>query len=265
MTLSDQIQKAGKIPFAYGTSDFRVTNDWWYSMALNAYLGADELKKVLKGESPWDSELVKEATKTYVDMWQKGYINDKASHAITLDDAWGLFSNGETAMKMEGSWALNQVVNEVSGFEVDYFIMPSWREGVKTILPTGLGDTFAVNSKTKYPDLAAEFLNLLYSTDTASKYATIGKFFPLNDLDLSNAINVDPIVKDVLSTMNEYLSRGDTGYVAWTYFSPKAYSYIWNNLESVFLGQLSVDEYLKSVQQHALEDKNKQMLFNFND
>jgi raffinose/stachyose/melibiose transport system substrate-binding protein len=263
--LNEKIKAKDIMPFTFGTSDVRVVNEWWLSEAYNAYLGPEDLKKVLKNEIPWTSDLVKDATKTYVDMWQNGYINDKQSHAITLDDAWTLFNNEKAAMKLEGTWALSRLLNTPPSFETDFFIMPAWREGVKDNLPIGLGDSFGINAKSDNPDLAAAFLDKLLSAERAQEALENGTFLPINDLEVDGNDRVDPFVSKVYKEMDAILKEGNAGYVSWTYFPPSVLSHLWNNIDSVLLGQMSIDDYLQKAQENAEKDADSNLLFKFSD
>lgn len=265
MALSEQIQKKDIMPFAFGTSDFRTVNEWWLSVAYNSYLGPQELKKVLKGEQPWTSDMVKQATEKYVDMWRKGFINNKQSHAISMEDAWGVFNNNKAAMKLEGTWALSRLINTPPPFETGFFIMPGWREGVEPNLPIGLGDSIGINAKSKHPELAAELLDLIFSTQRAEKLINLGQFSPMNDLDVAGVEGVDPLVVNVYETMNGMLDKGNAGYVSWTYFPPTVLSYLWNNIDALFLEQMTVDEYLKKTQESMDKDTENNMLFKFSE
>jgi raffinose/stachyose/melibiose transport system substrate-binding protein len=208
---------------------------------------------------------LKEATATYVDMWQEGYINNKQSHAISMEDAWGLFNNDQAAMKLEGTWALSRLQNDPPPFEVGFFAMPSWRDEVEANLPIGLGDAIGINANTDHPELAAELLDFIYRAERAEKLVKLGQFQPMNGLEVANVEGVSPLVVEVYNKMNDMLDSGKAGYISWTYFPPSALSYLWNNIDSVFLEQMTIDEYLQKTQEAAEKDKENNMLFNFSD
>lgn len=265
IALNKEIKEAGKMPFAFGTTDFRPSNEWWLSMVYNSYLGPEEFKKVLKNEVPWSSDLVKEATETWKDIWQKGYINDKQSHAISLDDAWYLFRNEEAVMKMEGTWASSTITTDPPPFEVDFFTMPSWRDGVDANYPMALGENAGINSKTKNPKEAAKFLDWLFSDEVGTLMAKQGYFYPNKNIDVNSINDLDPIVLKTHEALDNGFQEGNTGYASWTYWGPNVEQYLWENIDSVFLDQLSVDEYLKNADEKARKDEEEGLLFEFKD
>jgi raffinose/stachyose/melibiose transport system substrate-binding protein len=261
MQLNGDIANEGLIPFAFGTTDFRPANEWWLSVVYNSYLGPDEFKKVLENDVPWTSDLVNEATEIWVDIWQKGYINEKKSHAISGDDAWNLFRNEKAAMKMEGTWATSTFTTNPTDFEVDFFVMPGWREGVEPTLPMALGESVGINSKTKHPDEAAAFIDWLFSDEVGSMMFEQGYFYPNKGIEAPS--DIDPIVKATHEALNEGMDKGNTGYASWTYWGPNVQHYLWDNIDSVFLDQLSVEDYLKKAQENADKDEEEGLLFNF--
>lgn len=263
LQLNKDIKDEGLIPFAFGTTDFRPANEWWLSVVYNSYLGPDEFKKVLTNEVPWDSDLVKEATNIWADIWNEGYVNEKKSHAISGDDAWNLFRNEQAVMKMEGTWALSNFTTDPTDFDVDFFVMPGWRDGVDSILPMALGEAVAVNAKTEHPEEAVAFIDWLYSDEVGSKMFEQGNFYPNRDIESSD--EVDELVKVVHEELSSGMEKGNTGYASWTYWGPNVQYYLWDNIDSVFLGQLSVDDYLKSAQENAVKDEKEGLLFDFND
>jgi raffinose/stachyose/melibiose transport system substrate-binding protein len=107
------------------------------------------------------------------------FVNDKQSYAITLDDAWDVFNNKKAAMKLEGTWALSRILNKDTKppFNIGFFVMPTWRDGINPALPLGIGDAIGINAKTKHPEETAAFLDYYYSKEIASEYVKLGQFF----------------------------------------------------------------------------------------
>jgi raffinose/stachyose/melibiose transport system substrate-binding protein len=261
VNLSKKMNDKGIIPFAFGSSDFKAANEWWLTVAFNETIGADGFKKVLTGETPWNSPEMKEAVGKLNNLWTKGYLNDKQSQAITVDDATTLFMSGKAAMKMEGTWMLSTLKGSPPPFDWDVFIMPSWKDGVEQNLPLALGGAIGINKNTKHPDETAEFLDWMNSNKNVEKLLEQGGFSPINGL---KAENLDPHVQKSFNLLNEAMKNNQTGYAAWTYWPPSAETYAWSNIEPVWLGQIDTDTYLDKLQKAFEKDKEKGKLFNFN-
>ncbi|MBS4210500.1 ABC transporter substrate-binding protein [Bacillus sp. FJAT-50079] len=263
IALNEKIKKSGKIPVAFGTTDFRPSNEWWLSVVYNSYLGGTEFKKVLKNELSWSSDLMQEATQTWKELWQEGYINEKQSHAISIEDSWYLFNNEEAAMKMEGTWATSRLTTDPPSFEVDFFVMPAWRDGLEPTLPMALGESAGINSKTKHPKESAQFLDWLFSDEVGTLMAEQGLFYPNENIDVTSINNIDPIILKVYEALEESFEKGNTGYASWTYWGPNVEQYLWDNIDGVFLEQFTVEEYLRNADEKAKKDEDEGLLFDF--
>jgi raffinose/stachyose/melibiose transport system substrate-binding protein len=263
MKLCKAMQDKGIIPFAFGSSDFKTANEWWLSEAYNQTLGADEFKKVLTGESLWNSDLMTEATTKLVDMWQKGYISNKQSAAITIDNATTLFLSKKAAMKMEGTWLLSGLIDKKPGFDWGMFQMPAWRDGVKANFPLALGDATGINKNTKHPDQVAQFLDFLNRPDVIKSMIPRGQFHPVNGVDVRQITDIDPHVKEAYTLLKSAIDQNGTGYAAWTYWPPAVETYAWGNIESVFYKQTDLKAYLEKCVQEFQKDKTGGKLFKF--
>lgn len=263
ISLAEKIDKEKIMPFAFGSSDFKASNEWWLSEAFNATLGPDEFKKVLTGEKQWNDEKMVDAITKLSDIWQKGYINKKLSHAISIDDAWNLFYSNKAAMKMEGTWGLQGIIDQNPDFQWDVFMLPAWSNGVEANLPLALGDATGINANSKHPDEVAVFIDYLFSVERAQHEVTRGAFYPVNGVDAASIEGLDPHIAKTYDMLSQAMAEKKTGYAAWTYWPPNTETYLWDNLDSVFLGQLSVENYLENAQKEADKDKADGKLFDF--
>ncbi|MFC4597650.1 ABC transporter substrate-binding protein [Cohnella hongkongensis] len=262
-SLGQSMMDKGIIPFGYGSGDVKAANAWWYSIAFGNTLGSEEMKRMLKGDIPWNNELMKEAAQKLVDLYQNGYISDKKAPILTMDDGWNLFASGKAAMDNEGTWVLARLADKKPDFEVGFFTMPAWRSGVEADLQIGLGSMTGINANTSIPGLASDFLDRLYTAETAAAALQFGQFYPVKEVG-SGSDALDPLVKQVYETLDKAL-EGSAGYLSWTYYPPRTDSYLWQNLDSVLLQQMTVDEFLDHTQAKAEEDAKNGSLFNFKD
>lgn len=265
LALSEAIVAKDIMPFAFGASDFRAANEWWFSMAYNATLGPDTVKQLLSGEIPWNGPESKLAIEKLVELWQKGYINNKQSQAITGDDATNLFLNGKAAMKMEGTWLLGTLTSRGADLDWGVFPMPSWSDGVETTLPLALGSAYGINSKSKHPDEAALFLDYLVQPETAQKAIVGSGFQPINGVDLNSIEGIDKHYIEVADLMNDYSQRQATGYLSWTFWPPQTRVYTYDNIEAVFLKGLKLDDFLNNMEAAFQKDKQAGKLFEFSE
>ena len=145
-------QAKGLIPFSFGNSDYQGAVDWLYSTFLSCYAGPDAMKEALEGKRSWTDPEVRGGIDEMVDWWQKGYIGDKKSQALTGDDMVSLFASGKAAMMIDGTWASNSLITTYPDCNWDVEVMPEIHDGTGRILPLATGGCFAINKSCKDPE-----------------------------------------------------------------------------------------------------------------
>ena len=266
ITLCENVKAAGMIPFSFGTSDYKYGNEWWWSLAFASAMSPDTLRTILSGDELWTSAAPVDAMQKMLNLYELGYINEKQSTAITIDAATELFSSGRAAMKMEGTWLLGNLTSQqIPTFDWGVFAMPSWNDGVPQTMPYALGIGVSINASSKNPDAAAKFLDIWAERDNqviGMDYKSMG-IPPVDGLDLSTMPDIDPHVVEMQNIMNEFNAKKATSYLAWTYWGPQTRVYTCENVDAVWLGQLSLDTFMAEMQKQADLDKEEGKLFPF--
>ena len=256
--IANECKTKGLMPFAFGTSDFKPANEWFYSVALNAYCGNEAMKKVLTGEAKWTDEPYKGAISLFVKMWQDGWITDKKSHSISTDDSTALFLQERAPFKMEGTWFYSAMstLSDIK-FKYDMALFPSLKDGVAQKLPLALGGCYGIGAASKYADQAAEVINWLYTNvDYHAKAVEAGQqTLPIDIPGNLFTDKMNPVQKKMIKVLVDAQASGDVGYCSWTFWPPKTESYMAENIEKVFLNIMTVDDYLKNVQVIFDEEK----------
>lgn len=247
------------MPFAFGTSNFKPANEWFFSVVLTNYAGKEAMKKVLTGEAKWTDEPYKGAISLLAKMWQDGWINDKKSQSISTDDSTALFLDQKAPMKMEGTWLYGTLSTQKDmKFKYDVALFPSLKDGVKQTLPLALGGVFGISSNSQHADQAAEVINWLY-TDVNAHAKSVeeggAQTLPMNIPDNLFSDKMNPVQKKMIKQLVDAQTSGDVGYCSWTFWPPETRNYMIDNIEKVFLNSMTVDEYLKNTQE--IFDKEK--------
>lgn len=259
--LCEKMTEQGVLPFSFGTANYKQANQWWISQAFASGMGQDDLHSLLQGEIKWDSEEVRDTVEKLVYLWQNNYIYQDSA-AITMDEARTLFSMKKAGMYMSGSWEISQLEAMNPDFDWDVFQMPAWRDGIDSVLPVAFGGSYSINAKCENPDAVAKFLNFMYQPERAAHMAEFGTLYPMNGIDISD-VEVSEKTKEVQKFINESLDTEKIGYCAWTYWPANTDTYSWSNIEAVVLGQTSVDEYLKKLQENYELDMEKDNVLEF--
>lgn len=188
-----------------------------------------------------------------VDWWQKGYIGDKKSQALTGDDMVSLFANGKAAMMIDGTWASNSLITTYPECKWDVEVMPEIHDGSGRILPLATGGCFAVNKSCKDPDFAAEVLNWIYTGNLETHIRGVVEAgfqpFPIKTIDPESFNGMNEKMLDMYQALFDGMDSGKVGYCSWTFFPSTARNYMNENTDALFLGQLGVDDYLNRVEE----------------
>lgn len=248
--LMKKTQEKGIIPIAFGNSNYQGAVDWLYSTFTSCYGGPEAVKAAMEGSGKFTDPAVKDSIQTMVDWWQKGWIGDKASQSITNEDMLAFFSEGRAAMMIDGTWASNQLLATYPDCNWDSEMMPE-KEGIGPILPFATGGGYAINANSKNPDLAAEVLNYLF-TSLDRHYQSINEAgyqpYPLKEFDLSKLEGMDEKLLDQYKLLMSAQEDKQIGYCSWTFYPSDMRVYMNENTDALFLGSLTVDDYLTQAQ-----------------
>ncbi|MGN6484473.1 MAG: ABC transporter substrate-binding protein, partial [Thermomicrobiales bacterium] len=147
MALSQTVADADIIPFAHTNAEWKGTNEWFVGEFLNHVAGPDKVYEALTGTLPWTDQVFVDALTPLVEMQQNGWFMGGLDRYYTTPtaDATSALAYGDAAMKIEGTWLVNNanIFFEESGQEWDWVPMPSTTGAA--IFDLGIGSTYSVN------------------------------------------------------------------------------------------------------------------------
>jgi ABC-type glycerol-3-phosphate transport system substrate-binding protein len=244
-------QKNGIIPISFGNSNYQGAVDWLYSTWTSCYAGPEKVRDVLQGKIKWDDPLLTASIQQMVDWWQAGYIGDKKSQAITNDDMVALFANGQAAMMVDGTWATGALLAVYPGCNWEIALMPELRPGAGRYFPLATGGAYSINANCSDKDFAAEVLNWIFTSmdrHLANVKEGNGQPYPLKSFTKDSFKGMDPRMVAMYNVLMEAQNSGNTGYCSWTFYPSDVRVYMNENTDALFLGRLSVKDYLARVQ-----------------
>lgn len=238
LTVCAKIKAAGITPIANSLGDeWDIAEVVFMSIAPNFIGGREGRLAYENGKRPWnDANMVAafQAMKDLVPYLPAGF------EALTYNDSNALFATGKAAMYFDGSWSLG-TFKDVP-FQWSVFAPPP-PKGKAPQLCFHADAGIAMNSKTKYPKEAAEFLAWIASKEgatTAAKYLPTG-FYPMINTQITIA---DPHANEMLA-LNK--GRGLDVRLAWPRLmegEPSGYNLI-------MYGSIQVMKGIKTPQQAA--------------
>jgi len=252
--LCEKIEAAGIIPFSHGNADWRPANEWFVGEYLNHVAGPDKVYQALTGKIPWtDSDFVR-AIEWLNEHQQKGWFMGGLDLYYTTgwDDYILALASGEAAMKIEGTWVAGALIEQEESGEFgdkfwDWVPVPSVTgEGIYDL---GMGHTWSINMKAANPRATAEFLTYFFSPEVQARRFRECDLVP-GPVRLGEEAmeGIDPRVAAMIVALSEASDAGNYGYTTWTFWPPKSDVYIYEEIERVWAGEITAEEYLEGLQ-----------------
>ena len=250
--LCQEIKDAGVIPLVNGNSSWRPTNEHLVTYFFNHIAGPDKIYQALNDEIPWTDEAFVEAMDELVHFFNDYYSPDYFSYAD--EDCLAVIADGSVAMYISGTWnfqRMDEFFGE-TGQDWDWAPIPV-KEGLEyPLYAIGVGATLSINQKTARPDAVAELLNTLFTDKAVQVQLNVdwpGEWIlPINTLNREDfGDKIDARFAACIDEMSDAINAGKFGYVTWTFWPEKTDQYIWEQVENVFLGNMSSIEYLEGL------------------
>ena len=250
----------GITPFGASNTNWRAASEWHMSVFWNHYAGPDAVRQALTGEIPWTDPVFVDAAALLKSYFDNGWFGGGVENyfAVPAEEIQTNFGNGEVAMVPQGIWWMNAVRNffgEVAGNanEWDWMAWPALGDQAPyPFFDLGIGGSLAINAGSDNPDVAAEYLNWYYGGD---KSAALQRMADVNatynipiEFDAAELPdNADPRHARALDEINKAVAAGTFGYVSWTWWGPKANTYIFEGFEQVLVDDITPAEYCETL------------------
>jgi raffinose/stachyose/melibiose transport system substrate-binding protein len=251
MTLAETINGEDIIPFAHANAEWRAANEWFVGEFLNHGAGPDKVYQALRGELKWTDQVFVDALTPLNQAQENGWFMGGLDRYYTTPsaDAAAALAYGDAAMKIEGSWFISDAMTffDESGQEWDWVPMPS--TSGEAIYDLGIGSTFSINAASQASDAAAEFLTSFFSAETQAHLAVdCGMSTAPVEIAADLLSELDPRHARMVEGLNEASAANNYGYTTWTFWPPKSDVYIYEEIEKVWAGDITVEAYLQGLQ-----------------
>jgi raffinose/stachyose/melibiose transport system substrate-binding protein len=254
--LAEQIDAAGVIPFAHANAEWRPANEWFVGEFLNHSAGGPQkVYDALVGKGSWTDPDLVAAIESLNQMQQKGWFSGGLDRYYTLTEAeaGSMLGSGEAAMKIEGTWFLENVddyFGEAAGNENEWGWVPMPSVSGETIFALGIGQTYSVNANSKNPAGTAQFLDFYYSPETQARLlANCGVVPAAVNLEGQDLSAVNPGLTEILAALNKAFAANNYGYTTWTFWPPESETYLIEQVEKVWAGEMTAEQYLQGHQE----------------
>lgn len=250
---------AGISPFAYGNVGWQPTNEHLMGIYLNNYAGPENVYKALIGEKSWtDPEFVEATDLLRQHIADNGWFSGGLENyfATGWDDFWAEVSSGQAAMMMIGTWAFrgaNDFFDE-AGNEWDWAPLPVLSDiAGEYNYELATGSTLSINAASPNKDAAAAVIDFLLSDPERVLQLASGVGFgewmvPLHIEASDFPEGTDERIVRFFSDFAAVTGEGRIGYTTWTFWPAGPNVQLWQAVENVWYGDLSVEDYLAEQQ-----------------
>lgn len=256
MALAETVDAAGIIPFAHTNAEWRPANEWFVGEMLNHSAGGPQkVYDALTGEVDWTDPDFVAAIEALNQMQQNGWFMGGLDryYTTTTAEAGAMFGAAEAAMKIEGSWYVSDTPMQFgaeAGNENEWGWVPMPSVTGDAIFDIGIGQTFSINANSANADAAATFLDHWFSPETMASLLAACSLVPAPvNLDGQDLSAVNPGLTEILAAMNEAFAANNYGYTTWTFWPPATETYLIEEIERVWAGEITAEEYLQGHQE----------------
>jgi raffinose/stachyose/melibiose transport system substrate-binding protein len=256
--LAQTIQDAGIVPFANAYGDFPPGHELYVAAFLNHYAGPDKVYEALTGQRPWTDPAFVEAISKLNDMVQKGWVDSSRDLFFTdsFDTVNAMLGNGEAAMSLDGSWAdQTQYFGEAAGNTNDFDWFPIPTVDGNEMYVTGIGATWGINANSPHPDAAAEFLTWMFSPEAqATRFLTCNFAVAPVNISADALSGADARSARIYAAYAAAAADGRYGYTTYTFWPPDTETYLYEEIQKVYLGQVTPEQYMQGMQDHFAQE-----------
>lgn len=257
--LAAAAQEAGIHPLTYGNQGQVFANGHILSAYLNNYIEHDDLRAALLGEKPWtDEEFVEVINLLTSDMvekvWWSGGVDNYYQYGA--EDYWAELANREAALIIVGTWGFDDAPTYFSETtdEWDWAPVPNMNETPRpSVYPLAIGGSLAINANSDVKDEAALVFDYLISNPEAVLRVAAGFNFSEWLIPLEFSVEDFPAEADqrvirFQEELGQASAAGDFGYANWTFWPGPANTHLRTEIESVWEGLTTVENYLADHQ-----------------
>lgn len=256
IAVAEASNAAGIIPFANANAEWRPANEWFVGEFLNHGAGGPQkVYDALVGDAEWTDPDFVAAIESLNQMQQDGWFNGGLDryYTDTMATVGAKLGAGEAAMKIEGSWFLSNVdqyFGEAAGNENEWGWVPMPSVTGEAIFDLGIGSTYSINANSANPEATARFIDYYFSPEAqAAALSRCGIVPAAVDLEGQDLSLVNPGLSEILTALNAAFAEGNYGYTTWTFWPPESETYLIEEIEKVWAGDMTAEEYLQGHQE----------------
>lgn len=242
LALAEGIKANGVLPFAIGEQE-GYTGAWVMATLVGGLLGPDVFFQMRAREIPINAPEWVQAYDAYHQLYALGLTNPDAG-STPSGDGQLMFTQGESAMWIQGGWA-NKDLSNIFGDNVGLFPIPTLAGSqAPGLVAGGPNIALAVSNYSQHKQEAVTFIKFLIRPEILDLYTA------LNQTEGSNHLQADPSViqNPLLKTQAELLLTNPTVYPFDNIMPGEINSMMYRLNAAVFIGQMTPQDAADQLQ-----------------
>lgn len=256
-TIMDEAMEKGLYASVTGNKGWQPVNENYASLFLTHIATPDTVYKCLTGEESWDNDDVKAAIEKSKEWWDKGYLagddyvnlNFSESLQLLADEKSPFFIGPSIAFQWAASYFTDDKTENIA-----FIPFPSTEEVPDETYTLGAACTLSINANVsqEHKDEAAKIIDIMMSPEFTQEMTTAWPGYwgtPLKDLSTVDTSGMGYLSKsfmEVVQKVSEAVGKGNFGFYDNVFFPADTQQRI-VNIDEVWFGTSSVDDYVKSL------------------
>lgn len=263
----DKAAAAGLYSSVTGNQGWKPVNQNYISLFMSQVAGGKTMYDALQGTIPWTDPAIVKAVKDSADFYNAGYLGGKDYANLNFDQSMKLLSQEKSPFFIGPSLAFqfaSNYFNDDTGNTTDLGYMPF--PTINPDLPSpyytlGTTASLSINAASENKDGAAELIDYMMTDDFAKEMNKTWPGYwavPLKNFDL-NADDYSGLSKPFVTAIKDTISgvnKGHYGYFVGTFFPPATAAAL-TDIDSVWLGNVTAEDFLAKVQKAFDKEKAK--------
>ena len=258
----DKAIEAGLYGGLIGAKDWRYTNEWPISMLLTSVAGPEAVYKVLTGEQKWNSPEIVEAANEMVTWYNNGYMGGEDYWSLDANEIFQYLVDEKTPFCYAPlncfQWAKGVAPDDATLDNIGFMLLPA-KNGGDAPVTLGAVCSYSINAKSEHPDAAAAVLDYMLTAEFASGMSSEWPGYwgmPVVEFTTVDPADYEGVYAAYIQACADVvaaLDAGNFGYAASTCFPAVTYETS-IDIDTVWFGEQSVEEYLDSLDEAYAED-----------
>jgi len=245
-----------------GNRGWRPSNDNFSSVMINHFVSPTNLYECLSGNQPFSNPEMLAGVQMMQDWYKAGYLAGNDYTALDSQEAVQLIADKRAAFLMAPTLYIQFAANSFTDNKIDEFgfaPMPNLYAPDKDVYDLTMPCSFAVNTSSKAPDECAKILDIMLSAEfctTMTEYWPGYWAVPLKDMsgvDDSNMAGMSIKFMEIIKEAVPQINAGNFGYHPSAFFPPVTQDE-WRNVDSVWQGVMTPEEFLNAVDKAFAEE-----------